>query len=273
MIIDSYVHVWAEETPLAPTRSYTPEGCLPIDALLRLLDAHGVDGAVLVQPQFLGTDNTYLLQALADHPDRVRGVAVVDVDSTEAALQDLRAVGVMGVRLNFTHNAIPDAWTDLWRRLFHASGRRTCMFKFISTAHTGRPFPANRGGGCTVVVDHFGRPDPSFGVDDPGWKSVLDLADDGRHRVKLSAPYRLGGQDEAPLAAELIKRFGADALVWGSDCPWIRFEDGRAIRRASIGPRPGFPIPQPDRPCSEQLRRRSTVGPNARFRRRDIADA
>lgn len=231
MIIDSHVHVWAEETPLAPTRSYTPEGCLPIDALLRLFDAHGVDGAVLVQPQFLGTDNTYLLQALADHPDRVRGVAVVDVDSTEAALQELRAVGVMGVRLNFTHNAIPDVSTDLWRRFF----RRLRSVDLHVQVHLDGPhwptvLPPIVEAGCTVVVDHFGRPDPSFGVDDPGWKSVLDLANDGRHRVKLSAPYRLGGQDEAPLAAALIGRFGADALVWGSDCPWTRFEDGRSYQ-------------------------------------------
>jgi predicted TIM-barrel fold metal-dependent hydrolase len=83
--------------------------------------------------------------------------------------------------------------------------------------------------GCTVVVDHFGRPDSKLGVDDPGFQYLLSAADTGRLHVKLSAAYRNGakgrGEEVALQAAPLLKRaFGLERLLWGSDWPHKLYE-------------------------------------------------
>ena len=77
MILDAHVHAWPAEAGLRADRTYTPKRAFPVEDLLRVLDSHDIDGAVIVQPSFLGSDNSYLLSCLKAHPDRFRGVAVV----------------------------------------------------------------------------------------------------------------------------------------------------------------------------------------------------
>ncbi|NQW10135.1 MAG: amidohydrolase family protein [Alphaproteobacteria bacterium] len=231
MIIDSHVHVWAADTPLWPERSYTPDHPTPMDTMLSVMDAHGVDGAVLVQPSFLGTDNGYLLEALAKHPDRFRGVAVVDTETTSGALEDLRAAGVTGLRLNIIHGVVPDVSTDSWRGLFARAVVAGLHIQLhLDASMAPKVLPPIVAAGAVVVVDHFGRPDPHLGAEDPEWRSILDLGRDDRHRVKLSAPYRLGGVAPEALMPGLLEAFGPAGLLWGSDYPWTRHEAGRSYQ-------------------------------------------
>lgn len=231
MIIDSHVHVWADDTPLSSERTYTPSKPTPTDTLLSVMDAHGVDGAVLVQPSFLGTDNGYLLAALAKYPDRFRGVAVVDPSVASGALEDLRAAGVTGLRLNLTHGTMPDLTTDPWRGLFERAVAAELHIQLHLDAHMAPAvLPPILAADAMVVVDHFGRPDPRLGAEDPAWRSILALGRDGRHRVKLSAPYRLGGVAPESLMPELSRAFGSGGLLWGSDFPWTQHEEGRFYR-------------------------------------------
>jgi predicted TIM-barrel fold metal-dependent hydrolase len=83
--------------------------------------------------------------------------------------------------------------------------------------------------GVPVVVDHFGRPDPRLGIDDPGFRYLLDTAATGRVWVKLSGAYRNGagnpGEHTALAAAERLRvAFGPQRLLWGSDWPHTQFE-------------------------------------------------
>ena len=232
MIIDSHVHAWADHTPLSLGRDYTPSHASPVDALLVQMDAHGVDGAVLVQPSFLGTDNGYLLGAIRDHPDRFRGVAVVAPQTGEAELEDLRAAGVAGLRFNLTHGAAPDFRSDALQALLARTVAADLHVQLhLDAAQLPDVLSPVRAAGCRIVVDHFGRPSPALGADDPAWAQLIDLGAAGPHVVKLSAPYRLAGVDPAALAGRLLAAFGAERLVWGSDFPWTRFEAGRSYRQ------------------------------------------
>ncbi|HEX7986505.1 MAG TPA: amidohydrolase family protein, partial [Duganella sp.] len=83
--------------------------------------------------------------------------------------------------------------------------------------------------GLAVVVDHFGRPDPALGIDDPGFRYLLSLGASGRVWVKLSAAYRNGaagaGERSAGAAVPLLlEHYGLGHLVWGSDWPHTLFE-------------------------------------------------
>jgi predicted TIM-barrel fold metal-dependent hydrolase len=76
-----------------------------------------------------------------------------------------------------------------------------------------------------VVLDHFAAPDPSLGLNDPGFVAALEGMRAGDTWVKLSAPYRLGGADPQPYVDALLAAAGGRQLLWASDWPFVGFED------------------------------------------------
>ena len=93
-LIDAHAHVWDRTCRMVPGARYHPDYEATIDTYLRLLDDHGIEKAALVQPSFLGTDNSYLVQilqqAVALRTLTFRGVAVVGQNTR---LQDLEKLG------------------------------------------------------------------------------------------------------------------------------------------------------------------------------------
>ena len=78
---DTHAHVFgpAAQFPYADDRSYTPPDA-PLEKYLAMLDTVGFARGVLVQGSAHGRDNAAMLDALARHPERLRGVAVADAD-------------------------------------------------------------------------------------------------------------------------------------------------------------------------------------------------
>lgn len=240
--IDTHAHIFQRGLKLADVRRYAPGHDALLDDYLGMLDRHGIARGVLVQPSFLGIDNSYLLAGLRRTPGRLRGIAVVGPDATPDALAGMQAAGVVGIRLNLVGNAaLPDFADARWRALL----RRVADLGWQVEVHreAGR-LPAVLqpllDAGLNVVVDHFGRPDPVLGVDDPGFRFLLDAASTRRLWVKLSGAYRNGaggrGQQVALDAIPLLRRaFGMERLLWGSDWPHTQFEkntDYGSARRA-----------------------------------------
>jgi len=229
--IDTHAHIFQRGLRLANVRRYAPDYDATLDDYTGILDRHGIAGGVLVQPSFLGTDNSYLLAALRRMPARLRGIAVVGTDVTPATLASMHAAGVVGIRLNLVGNAaVPDFSDARWRALL----RQVADLGWQVEVHreAGR-LPAVLqpllDAGVKIVVDHFCRPDPALGVDDPGFRFLLEAASTRRVWVKLSAAYRNGangrGQQIALDAIPLLRgAFGMERLLWGSDWPHTQFE-------------------------------------------------
>jgi predicted TIM-barrel fold metal-dependent hydrolase len=81
--------------------------------------------------------------------------------------------------------------------------------------------------GWPVVVDHFGRPALDSGTSDRGFKDLLELGSSGRVWVKISGAYRCakpGSNFMRDATDQLIKAFGTERLMWGSDWPHTQFE-------------------------------------------------
>lgn len=222
-------------------RRYTPSADASTKALRQLLAAGGIDGALLVQPSFLGTDNRYLLSALAekDGNTKLRGVCVLPLSADAAQIAPLARAGVVGARLNIIGRPAPDLRAAEWRRFltqlnkfnWHleicAEGAKLASMLPVAAAHCRR-----------IVVDHFGLPDSSAPLQCPGWKALMSLPTE-QVWVKVSAPYRVfpaeplrraAGRCEE-LAAVLRGHFGARKLIWGSDWPWTRHETGMTYSR------------------------------------------
>ena len=242
--IDCHAHVFERGLPLTAQRRHAPDYDALLDDYLGLLDSRGLSHGVLVQPSFLGTDNHYLLQAIARHPSRLRGVVVVDPSIGAAALDALAAQGAVGMRLNLVGLPVPDFSSPAWQALL---ARARALDWHVEIHRDAGDLPALLAAllpsGCRLVVDHLGRPDPLLGSADPGFAALLQAAGSGRVWVKLSGAYRTARSPRAAAAARtpslaahdaaqarrtvaaLLAAFGPGRLVWGSDWPHTQHQD------------------------------------------------
>lgn len=226
--IDCHAHVFTRGLKLARGRRYTPQYDATIADYLAMLDVNAMSHGVLIQPSFLGTDNSFLLAALRAAPERLRGIAVVEPAATTAELSALDRQGIVGIRLNLIGQPDPDFshgdWPDHLARIVDLGWQ-------IEIQATARRWPALLAAllatGTRVVIDHFGLPDRKTGVDDPGFLFLLTTGTTGRVWVKLSGAYRRGpdGGRVARAACPLLRAaFGVSHLVWGSDWPHTQYE-------------------------------------------------
>jgi predicted TIM-barrel fold metal-dependent hydrolase len=226
---DTHAHVFVRGLPLAAQRRHAPDYDATVEHYASYLQPHGISHAVLVQPSFLGADNGFFVDVLRRYPARFRGVAVVEPTIGDAALEQLAQAGVVGMRLNLVGLPLPDLTEPVWRQLLT---RINALGWHVEVHREAADLPTLVGAllerDCTVVVDHFGRPAPQLGADDPGFRFLLSTAATQRVWVKLSGAYRstpadprdadgaeLGGR----LTALLIAAFTPARLVWGSDWP------------------------------------------------------
>ncbi|MYM85426.1 amidohydrolase family protein [Duganella sp. FT50W] len=228
--IDCHAHVFLQSLPM-PDRRRAPAGydATP-EAYLHALDANQMTHGVLVQPSFLGLDNSYMLDVLRAHPDRLRGIAVVAPGVTAQQLDEMQQAGVVGIRLNLIGLPTPDFDSPDWRALLKQIRLRNWQVEVHQVAAELKPvLEPLLAAGVNVVIDHFGRPSATLGVDDPGFQYLLSLGPSRQVWVKLSAAYRNGpgGRGEATALAAmplLMRQFGVERLLWGSDWPHTLFE-------------------------------------------------
>lgn len=221
--VDSHAHVFLSSLPLAPQRRHAPDYDAPPAEYLGLLDAHGISHALLVQPSFLGTDNSFMLGALRACPDRLRGVAVVEPETPLAELRALADAGICGIRLNLMGLPLPDFSQPAWQALLQHVRSLDWHVEVHRPSHdlaaAGQPV---LDAGCRLVVDHFGRPSGSTAAD-AGFDWLLRAAAKGRTWVKLSAAYRNwpdpAGADARRAVRSLLEAAGPQRLLWGSDWP------------------------------------------------------
>jgi len=181
---------------------------------------------VLVHPSAYADDHSLLFDALAAEP-RLRGV-IVARPGRFASFDGLRAKGVRGARFshrsggNFAGSASFDDLLHLAPALadagLHAELWTDCRALPDIAADLRRlPFP--------IVIDHMGGFDWRAGVDEPGFRTLLSLLEDGTVWVKLCA-YRNLLDAPNPEVGRPFHDKMVDAnpvqLVWGSDWPHLR---------------------------------------------------
>jgi predicted TIM-barrel fold metal-dependent hydrolase len=236
--IDCHAHIFLRAASFVAGRRYTPNYDASVESYVERLDRHGLTHGVLIQPSFLGTDNSYLLQALARHPGRLRGIAVLPIETPAATLHDLDGAGVVGIRLNLIGQPAPALGDADWRRYLAAIAALGWQVEVQAEAdRLPGILPPLLEAGVNIVIDHFGRPDPALSTAGPGFRYLLTMAATGQVWIKLSGAYRIGGDAVARAAARHLQDgFGLDRLVWGSDWPHTQFEDrmGYGTARAAL---------------------------------------
>ncbi len=215
---DSHFHVFAAGAPLAVPRSYTPQ-MTGLDGWLALADSFGIGKGVLVQPSVYGTDNRVLLAALAELPQRLRGIVVVPADTAAAELARLDRLGVRGVRINLRNKAgiglealdrlAPRLRALGWHAQFQVGPEAVGMVAELVRRHE-----------IPGVIDHLAF--MSLHPTGPALDDLRRALDGGRVYTKISAPYRLvdsaGAEGYRAVVATLAASH-AERLLWGSDWP------------------------------------------------------
>lgn len=227
MKIDTHAHVFTPNLQLARVRRYTPNYAAMPEMFLAHLHQHGFDKGILIQPSFLGTDNSYLLQAIQKFPDKFFGVAVIDPRMTREEMEALQAQGIIGIRLNLYGIESPDLQATVWKTCL----RHVRELGWHVEVHwdADKLLPLVRmllSEGVKVVLDHFGRPKSA---NDESFKALLQLASTDRLWIKVSGAYRLsegtlGVELGKQLWPQLLSALGTTRLLWGSDWPHTNFE-------------------------------------------------
>jgi predicted TIM-barrel fold metal-dependent hydrolase len=230
--IDCHAHVMRRDLPLDSGRHSAPRRDVSVEEFMSVLDAHGVSHGVLTAPSFYGPNNELLLAALDAYPDRLRGTVIVEPDIEARVLADMDRRGARAVRLNWIRRtSLPDVASQEYQRLFQQVRDLGWHVEiYLEGPKLATVLPIVRASGAPVVLDHFGAPDPAFGLHDAGFRAALDGVRAGDTWVKLSAPYRLGGVDPQPYVDVLLRAGGAQQLVWASDWPFVSFEETISYR-------------------------------------------
>ena len=252
-IIDAHVHVWTDDIeayPLAEGHSvedmkpptFTPE------ELLSHAQPCGVGRIVLIQMSFYGFDNRYMLDTIAARPETFRGVAVVDHTRSDLGerMERLRGGGVRGFRVYQLAGSdsarLDEAEYEALCGLGGELGMAVCpLIDPALLGGVGRA--AERFPKTTFVIDHLARIGAGKPIEEADVEALCSLAEYPNCVVKVSAFYALG-EGEAPYSdlVPLIKRvwgaFGAERLMWATDCPYQvqaeTYEDSLALVRDGL---------------------------------------
>jgi len=228
--VDCHAHVIAPDRfPYTDGPGYKPrpDETGDFDAYRLALDSHGISHALLVQPSCYGYDNACMLDAMARSRGRFKGIAVIPPRSTNQEMHSLREKGVVGIRLNLMQSD-PEALVRADAHQLLAGVKALGWFVQVyakGDVWSGAFAPLHHSG-VRLLIDHFGEPDPSRGVDQSGFQAVLALGREADAVVKLSAPFRTSARpyphaDVDPFVAAIIETFGLDRCVWGSDWPFL----------------------------------------------------
>jgi predicted TIM-barrel fold metal-dependent hydrolase len=229
------VHVWTPDTEKYPLASgFKKEDMKPASFTPDQLFAHcrpeGVSRIVLIQMSYYKTDNRYMLDMIAAHPGTFSGVAIIDENAADVRgrMKALKQQGVRGFRI-YTGGSDVEAWLGspgmkaMWKA---AAEENLNMCLLINPEALGpvakmcEQYPDT-----PVVIDHFARLGMKGVVDRAGLDSLLHLSKHSKVTLKTSAFYALGKKkapylDLGPMIRECRDAFGAERLMWASDCPF-----------------------------------------------------
>lgn len=228
--IDTHFHVFRAGAPLATPRSYTPQ-IATLDDWIEFAGKLGIAKGVLVQPSVYGFDNSVLLETLEAFPERLRGIVVIDPESSEMEIERLHGLGVRGVRVN-TRNKGGLPLSSIRSLAAKIAPLGWSLQLQINPTQLDDTVQMVSGLDLPLVIDHLGFiPLAAAGnmSDVAGLKKAMDRTD---AYIKVTAPYRLTSDRNYKGFADVVRALSfshAERLLWGSDWPhtelWERMPD------------------------------------------------
>lgn len=226
-IIDTHAHIYPDKIALKAAKSIGDFYEIPmnldgtVSSLLRAGEETGVSRylvhSVAVTWERAHSINDFIAASVAQHPDKFVGFGSMHPDhpEMEKELDRMKDLGLKGVKLHpdFQHFMLDD---ENAIRLFAAMAERDLPL-LVHTGDTRYPYsePArmaralDRVPGLTAICAHLG----GWSVWNDAWRLLA-----GRENVYVdccSSLYAMKPED----AADVIHRYGADRVFFGTDYP------------------------------------------------------
>jgi predicted TIM-barrel fold metal-dependent hydrolase len=238
-IIDIHPHIISADTeryPIAPQHGHRSKWSatrpITFEQLSAEMDEAGVSKAAIVHSSTTyGTDNSYVADCVAQHPDRFTGVYSFDLLAPDAltTFDEWLARGMGGIRLftgGATHQSdgswlVNPATFPIWERcaeLGMTMAVQTTPDGLSMVAELAERFPSVK-----IALDHCGRPNLEEGPPYVSCAGLFALAKYENVYMKITprtfdlAQAAPGGAE--PFFASLVEVFGADHLAFGSNYP------------------------------------------------------
>ena len=242
IVIDSQVHVWEAHRPDRPwLDEFIGQGIgsvhrdAPVSAseMIAIMDASGVDRAIIVPPSAVGDNNLTAIEAAIRYPTRlaVMGRFNPQVAGAPERLKTwLEQPGMLGIRLTF-HKERWSEWLEdeslAW--FWDACERlRIPVTAYMPKLLHKVPGIVEYRPGLTLILDHMAR--QSELRDDECFADLDELLALGRFQnlaIKVTAapyhsthPYPF--KNLTPYLRRIHQAFGPQRLMWGSDFTKLR---------------------------------------------------
>ncbi len=233
--IDSHVHIWTRDSSSyrfaakVPQREIKPLTFSPKD-VIRHAKSSGINRIVLVQMNYYGADNSYLLNALRRAPTTFSGIAVVDWNEKNpgAKMRELARAGVRGFRI-YPESSRGTSWLDKagFDEMFRCGAKVNLA---ICALLDPRALPelarqCEKFTDTPVIIDHLARIGTNGTIQEFDVRSLCFFSRVPSVKIKVSAFYALGEKkpphlDLVPLIRRAFEAFGPRRLMWGSDSPF-----------------------------------------------------
>ncbi|MBK18469.1 MAG: 2-pyrone-4,6-dicarboxylate hydrolase [Rhodospirillaceae bacterium] len=227
---DTHFHIFGppDRFPFSETRRYTPPGG-PFEHYRNVQEITGLTRGIAVQPTAHGMDNSAILDAVERSEGNMRAVVRFNDQTTDEELEALHEAGARGARFSLMSDrpgsaemikhALPRMEKLGWSLVLHVE---TDHFIDNEAFIRGIPIP--------TVIDHMARCRPADGIDQPGFRLMLDLLKDDRFWVKICSVDKISAipqarvesglpfSDVIPLGQAVID-LAPDRTIWGTDWP------------------------------------------------------
>lgn len=233
-IIDTHAHIYPDKIALKAAKSIGDFYQIPmsldgtLSGLLSQGEAAGITRflvhSVAVTWERAQAINDFLARSVAAHPDKLIGFGTLHPDHPELEheLDRLLSLGLRGVKLHpdFQHFCLDDANAI---RLFEAMAERKLPL-LVHTGDSRYPYSQpermaralDRVPALTAICAHLG----GWSVWSDAWKVLA-----GRENVYVDCSSSLYAI-EPDKAAEIIRKYGADRVFFGTDYPmWTAAEE------------------------------------------------
>jgi predicted TIM-barrel fold metal-dependent hydrolase len=235
--IDAHVHVWTPDTDRYPLvagfkKEEMKPGSFTPEELFKHCKRAGVGRINLIQMSFYGFDNSYMLDAIAKHPDVFVGTAVINPLGKDPA-GEMAQLAKHGVRAFRIHPKLSEQPAEKWlrpegyKKMFAAGARNNqamaCLIGPDGLAELDRM--------CTdypdapVIIDHLARIGADGVIRAEDVDRLCALAKHKKVMVKVGAFYALGKKEQpytdlAPMIKKVVAAYTPKRCMWESDCPF-----------------------------------------------------
>lgn len=210
-----------------------PDYVYTAEDFLADLDRFGIGHGVIAAASLFGTYNDYTIRALRRH-ERLRGTALLEASVDFHTLEAMRSDGIVGARLQwFMLEPLPEIGSDTFQRMcFRLRDLGMHLHLNIEGERLALVAGELARTGVRIVIDHFGWHDPAPRLEAKSYRQMLQLMDGGNVWVKLSSGFRRPDRDlPAEYTQDLLRRFGPERLLWGSDSPFVGHEHVASYRQ------------------------------------------